>query len=106
MRKRSIKGKINDFTQVGFRALDDLTLEIRLTNPTPYFLSLLNHYSWFPVHTATISKYGPLLSAASLDKTGPFRRQRSVHTRRMAVEQPRAGEEKPDLLGRIEGRAQ
>ena len=59
------KGKIDDFTQVGFRALDDLTLEIRLTNPTPYFLSLLNHYSWFPVHTATIAKYGPLLERGS-----------------------------------------
>src|SRR5207249_4737015 len=44
------KAKIQNFDQVGFRALDDWTLEIRLGNPTPYFLSLLNHYSWFPVH--------------------------------------------------------
>ena len=28
--------------------------------PTPYFLSLLNHYSWFPVHIPTVKKHGPL----------------------------------------------
>jgi oligopeptide transport system substrate-binding protein len=52
------KGQITDFAQVGFRVLDDHTFEIRLTNPTPYFLSLLNHYSWFPVHLPTIEKHG------------------------------------------------
>ena len=52
------KGKIADFTQVGFRAPNEWTLEIALANPTPYFLSLLNHYSWFPVHIPTIAKYG------------------------------------------------
>ena len=50
------KGTIKNFDQVGFDALDDWTLRIRLTNPTPYFLSLLNHYSWFPVHIATIDR--------------------------------------------------
>lgn len=44
--------------QVGVRALDDLTLELILENPTPYFLELLNHYSWFPVHPPTIEKHG------------------------------------------------
>jgi oligopeptide transport system substrate-binding protein len=59
------KGEIENFDQVGFRALDQHTLEIRLTNPTPYFLSLLNHYSWFPVHIPTISKYGPAFERGS-----------------------------------------
>ena len=59
------KGKLNDFAQVGFRALDDWTLEITLANPTPYFLSLLNHYSWFPVHIPTIKKYGPVFERGS-----------------------------------------
>lgn len=52
-------GKLADFAQVGFRALDDWTLEITLASPTPYFLSLLSHYSWYPVHLPTIRKYGP-----------------------------------------------
>jgi oligopeptide transport system substrate-binding protein len=59
------QGKIDNFDQVGFRAIDDRTLEISLTNPIPYFLSLLNHYSWFPVHTPTIKKYGPIFERGS-----------------------------------------
>jgi oligopeptide transport system substrate-binding protein len=59
------KGKLNDFGQVGFRALDQWTLEITLANPTSYFLSLLNHYSWFPVHIPTIQKYGPAFERGS-----------------------------------------
>ena len=58
-------GKIADFSQVGFRTLDDWTLEITLGSPTPYFLSLLNHYSWFPVHLPTIRKYGPAFERGS-----------------------------------------
>ena len=59
------KGLIDNFDQVGFRAVDDQTLEIRLTNPTPYFLSLLNHYSWFPIHIPTIAKHGPAFERGS-----------------------------------------
>jgi oligopeptide transport system substrate-binding protein len=59
------KAKINNFDRVGFRALDEWTLEIRLENPTPYFLSLLNHYSWFPVHMPTVAKYGPAFERGS-----------------------------------------
>lgn len=52
------EGEINDFAQVGVKALDDFTLEVRLANPTPYFLQLLDHYSTFPVHRATVEKFG------------------------------------------------
>jgi oligopeptide transport system substrate-binding protein len=53
-------GEITDFDQVGFKALDDKTLEIRLNYSTPFFLSLLNHHSWYPVHVPTILKYGAM----------------------------------------------
>jgi oligopeptide transport system substrate-binding protein len=52
------QGKITDFSQVGYKALDDHTFQITLTEPTPYFLSLMNHTSWFPVHLPTLRKYG------------------------------------------------
>lgn len=52
------EGKIKDFNQVGFKAIDQRTLEIRLNNPISYFLSLLNHHSWFPVHMPTVEKHG------------------------------------------------
>ena len=51
-------GEIDDFAMVGVKALDDFTLEVRLANPTPYFLQLLDHYSTFPVHQATVEKFG------------------------------------------------
>jgi oligopeptide transport system substrate-binding protein len=53
-------GKIKDFAQVGVRALDPQTLQVRLKAPTPYFLQLLAHYSTFPVHKATIEKHGAM----------------------------------------------
>jgi oligopeptide transport system substrate-binding protein len=51
-------GKITDFNQCGYRVIDDRTLEVTLDNPTPYFLSLLLHHSWYPVHMPTLRKYG------------------------------------------------
>lgn len=50
--------KLTDFDQVGVHADDDRTLRIELIGPTPYFLSVLVHHSWFPVHIPTILKYG------------------------------------------------
>jgi oligopeptide transport system substrate-binding protein len=44
--------------RIGVRALDDYTLEIRLANATPYFLGLLAHSTTYPVHRATVEKYG------------------------------------------------
>jgi len=53
-------GKITDFSQVGVKALDDHALRIALNSPTKYFLSLLMHHSWFPVHPPTILAHGPI----------------------------------------------
>lgn len=52
------KGVLKDFTRVGAHAPDDTTLIIRLGSPTPYFMSLIMHDSWYPVHPATILKFG------------------------------------------------
>jgi oligopeptide transport system substrate-binding protein len=41
--------EVADGALVGVRALDDLTLEVRLTGPVPYFTSLVTHYSLLPV---------------------------------------------------------
>jgi oligopeptide transport system substrate-binding protein len=53
-------GKLADFAQVGFRAIDTHTLEIVLAHPTPYLLSLVAHQAWFPIHPPTILKFGKL----------------------------------------------
>ena len=60
------QGNIQDFNQVGAKALDRLTFEVQLEAPTPYFLSLLSHYSTFPVHRETIEKFGAIDDPGSL----------------------------------------
>jgi oligopeptide transport system substrate-binding protein len=52
------KGQITDPNALGVRAIDDLTLEITLKGPVPFFPLMLKHYAWFPVHPATILKHG------------------------------------------------
>lgn len=54
------KGEILDFSNVGVIVKDDTTLIIKLSRPIPYFLSLLAHHSWFPVHPSTILKFGKI----------------------------------------------
>ncbi|MCK5862293.1 MAG: peptide ABC transporter substrate-binding protein [Candidatus Hydrogenedentes bacterium] len=54
------EGYLRDFSEVGVRVLDEFTLEAALEHPTPYFLSMHNHYAWFPVHQATIEKFGKI----------------------------------------------
>jgi oligopeptide transport system substrate-binding protein len=51
-------GKSADFTSVGFYAPDARTLVVELAAPTPYFLGLVAHQAWFPVHPPTILKHG------------------------------------------------
>lgn len=52
------EGAITDFGEVGVKALDGRTLEVALECPTPYFLSMQVHYTWYPVHQATIEAFG------------------------------------------------
>lgn len=54
------KQEITNFDEVGFKALDERTFQVSLHHPTSYFLSLLNHHSWFPIHIPTVEKHGKL----------------------------------------------
>lgn len=59
--KEYYDGTITDFAQVGLRAVDERTLEVRLKHPTPYFLRILaSHYSWFPVPIKVVERFGGL----------------------------------------------
>lgn len=53
-------GAQRDFSTVGVRAIDSHTLEIELANPTPYFLSLLSHFAWFPVPRHVVLAHGEI----------------------------------------------
>lgn len=50
-------GDVKDFSEVGAKALDDHTLEVKLAWPAPYLLSMQNHFTWFPVHPPTIERF-------------------------------------------------
>ena len=52
------KGVISDFDEVGVKAVDDGKLRIILVGSTPFFLSMLKHYAWYPVHAPTIERFG------------------------------------------------
>ncbi|MAV39852.1 MAG: peptide ABC transporter substrate-binding protein [Puniceicoccaceae bacterium] len=59
------KGTSRDFSSVGVRAINARTLEIKLHSPTPYFLSLPTHFTWWPVHPPTILKHGAMTDRIS-----------------------------------------
>jgi oligopeptide transport system substrate-binding protein len=51
-------GKITDFSAVGVKAADARTLRVTLAAPCPYLPALAANQAWFPVHRATIEKFG------------------------------------------------
>ncbi|MEH6633963.1 MAG: peptide ABC transporter substrate-binding protein [Halioglobus sp.] len=72
-------GIITDPNAVGVKALDEYTLEVTLTNPTPYFLSLLASYVAYPVHRPTLEAHGqvtdrftPWTRPENMVSNGPF----------------------------------
>ena len=74
------KGEIRDFNQVGVRALDPRHLEVTLAGPTPYFLNMLKHYSFFPVNPRAVERWGGMTNRRNSWSTvdhfvgnGPFR---------------------------------
>jgi oligopeptide transport system substrate-binding protein len=54
------KGKLNDFAQTGFKAPDARTVQLTLRQVTPFLLHAMNHYAWYPLHIATLKKFGAL----------------------------------------------
>jgi oligopeptide transport system substrate-binding protein len=67
------KGTITDFTGVSVRASAPLVLDIELESPTPYFLSLLTHFAFYPVNAAAIRAGGdPFDRANSWTRPGRF----------------------------------
>ena len=74
------EGKTKDFGQVGAKALDDRTLEVTLAGPTPFFLNMLKHYSFYPVNPRAVEKFGGMKNRQNNWSTlenfvgnGPFR---------------------------------
>ncbi len=66
-------GKIKDLTAMGVRAVDKKTFEVTLKSPTAYFLPLLAHGRFSPLHRASVEKFGKEFTrVANLVSNGAF----------------------------------
>ena len=54
-------------SELGVKAIDDHTLEVKILAPLPYFPKMLTHPSTFPLHKATVEKF-----AAEWTKPGNY----------------------------------
>ncbi len=91
--ERYHKGQTSDFSRVGVKALDDLTLQLTLVGPMPYLPGMLKHYTWFPVPRHIIEKHGGMTFRDStwtrpenIVSNGPFRMKEWKFTHLLEVE--------------------
>ncbi|MFI5356442.1 MAG: peptide ABC transporter substrate-binding protein, partial [Opitutales bacterium] len=73
------QGRLKDFAQVGFRVIDDRTLEMRLLYPAPFLLKSMASRTWMPVPRHVLERYGdprqrgnPWTRPGRLVGNGPF----------------------------------
>jgi oligopeptide transport system substrate-binding protein len=68
------KGKVKDPSALGLKAIDAKTFEVTLENPTSYFLSMLDHQVFYPLHKASVEKHGMRWTRPeNIVTTGPFK---------------------------------
>ena len=65
------KPSLWDQAEVGVKALDDTTLQIKLRGPVPFLPEITKHYTWYPVPKHVILKYGEINTAFSSRWTRP-----------------------------------
>ena len=65
---------MEDLSQLGVKALDPHTLEIRLKAPTPYFLQQLTHHTGLPLSRANVEQFrqGLHQNPATWSATAPY----------------------------------
>lgn len=59
------KGGQQDFGRVGVKALSSHSLRVTLKYPAHFFLQLLSHHSYYPVHEGTLMKFGGIADPTS-----------------------------------------
>lgn len=65
--------RLKDFSQVGVKALDASTIQIKLKKPISYFLQLFTFWVMYPVRQDLVEKHGVNWSKPGLvPTTGPF----------------------------------
>jgi oligopeptide transport system substrate-binding protein len=70
--------------KVGVNAVDDTTLEVKLTTPQPWFIQQAAHHSFLAVHKATVDKFkDKWTEPANIVTNGPFKLERWEHNSRI-----------------------
>jgi oligopeptide transport system substrate-binding protein len=72
--EKANKGEVS-LDEVGVKALDEKTLEVKLENPTPFFLELVAFYTYYPINSK-IAKENPdwyKQAGENYTSNGPFK---------------------------------
>jgi oligopeptide transport system substrate-binding protein len=82
-----IKGR-KQVSALGVKAVDDRTLVINLTEPVPFFPSLMAFSVFYPVRKDLVEKYGDRFAtdAETMVGNGPFAIKRWIHEASMRIE--------------------
>lgn len=87
------RGLLKDFSAVGVKAVDPFTLALRVRHPAPFFVHLLQHYAWYPVHLPTVEKFGGRFQRGSawtrpqnFVGNGPFRLREWLPNQKIIVQ--------------------
>ncbi len=73
--------------EVGVKALDDKTLEVKLENPTPFFLELTSFYTYYPVNKKVVEANPKWANeAATHVGNGPFKMTVWEHKSKIVLE--------------------
>jgi oligopeptide transport system substrate-binding protein len=71
---QAVNGGSLPLDQLGVKAIDDYTLEVKLEYPAPYLPGLLKHYTAFPVPKHVIDKHGDQWTRPeNIVVNGPFK---------------------------------
>jgi oligopeptide transport system substrate-binding protein len=76
-----------DFNEVGAKAIDDHTLQVKLKSATPYILQLTSYYPWFATNPKCVETFGypGWTKPGNIVGNGPFNLQSHVVRNRLRL---------------------
>jgi oligopeptide transport system substrate-binding protein len=102
-------GRLSDPRVLGVTVVDPRTLRLTLQAPCPYLPAVAAHQAWFPVHRATLEKFGafdrpgtPWTRPENMVSNGPFvLREWIPHDRIVVEKNPRYWDAARNRLNRV-----
>lgn len=84
---RSIKYELQPMNTLGVHVIDDMTLQIELEYPCPYFLELICHPLYFPMHSRSDQVYSDLSWCKNKEYicNGPFQIKQAIDGERYTL---------------------